>query len=221
MVVTARALFRELQAKGPALILGVANEKSFQGFVRVLGFRSLGRLSLTLHPPGSCLSVECAAGAGGRTPRSWPGALPGLECRLCRSGLEARSRFGCATVGCRWTRYSPAACPGRRPRPAGAVPAGALGSPLVRVLRGASRGRNPRSRAAPAQPAGVHRPGRRRSWPARTRSPDISPAAASSCSISTSCDVAHGVILRRCRVSPGRTPDAAFLRSFGPGLPAW
>jgi hypothetical protein len=53
MVATGRALFRQLQAEGPAIILGVANENSFQGFVRVLGFRSLGRLSLTLHPPST------------------------------------------------------------------------------------------------------------------------------------------------------------------------
>lgn len=58
MVATARALFRQLQAEGPALILGVANEKSFQGFVRVLGFRSLGRLSLTLHPPATLPSIS-------------------------------------------------------------------------------------------------------------------------------------------------------------------
>jgi hypothetical protein len=51
MVATARALFRELQREGPALLLGVANEKSYQGFVRMLGFRSLGRLSLTFHAP--------------------------------------------------------------------------------------------------------------------------------------------------------------------------
>jgi hypothetical protein len=53
MVATGRALFRQLQAEGPAIILGVANENSFQGFVRVLGFRSLGRLSLTVHPPST------------------------------------------------------------------------------------------------------------------------------------------------------------------------
>jgi hypothetical protein len=52
MVATARALFRGLLQEGPALILGVANENSYQGFVRMLGFTSLGRLSLTLHPPG-------------------------------------------------------------------------------------------------------------------------------------------------------------------------
>jgi hypothetical protein len=53
MVATSRALFRELQAEGPTIILGVANEKSFQGFVRVLGFRSLGKLTLSFHPPGT------------------------------------------------------------------------------------------------------------------------------------------------------------------------
>ena len=53
MVVTARALFRALQSEGPTLVLGVANENSYQGFVRMLGFRSLGRLSLTAHLPGT------------------------------------------------------------------------------------------------------------------------------------------------------------------------
>ena len=57
MVVTARALFRQMQAEGPGVILGVANEKSFQGFVRVLGFRSLGRLTLTFHAPSTLPSV--------------------------------------------------------------------------------------------------------------------------------------------------------------------
>jgi hypothetical protein len=53
MVATGRALFRQLQAEGLTVILGVANENSFQGFVRMLGFRSLGRLSLTLHLPST------------------------------------------------------------------------------------------------------------------------------------------------------------------------
>jgi hypothetical protein len=53
MVGTGRALFRQLQAEGPTLVLGVANENSFQGFVRMLRFRPLGRLGLTLHPPST------------------------------------------------------------------------------------------------------------------------------------------------------------------------
>jgi hypothetical protein len=53
MVATGRALFRQLEAEGPSLVLGVANENSFQGFVRMLGFRSLGRLALTAHLPGT------------------------------------------------------------------------------------------------------------------------------------------------------------------------
>jgi hypothetical protein len=52
MVATARALFQELRREGPSLVLGVANENSFAGFVRMLGFQSLGRLSLTFHAPG-------------------------------------------------------------------------------------------------------------------------------------------------------------------------
>ncbi len=58
MVATARALFRELQNDGPAVVLGVANEKSFQGFVRMLGFHHLGRLSLTFHAPGTVPSIS-------------------------------------------------------------------------------------------------------------------------------------------------------------------
>lgn len=57
MVATARALFRELERLGPALVLGVANENSFPAYVRMLGFRSLGRLSLTLHAPGTLPAV--------------------------------------------------------------------------------------------------------------------------------------------------------------------
>jgi hypothetical protein len=53
MVATARTLFRQVQAEGPALLFGVGNENSFQGLVRMLGFRSLGRLSLTFHAPGT------------------------------------------------------------------------------------------------------------------------------------------------------------------------
>jgi len=52
MVATTRALFRQIEGEGPALLLGVTNEKSFQGFVRMLKFASLGRLVLTVHPPG-------------------------------------------------------------------------------------------------------------------------------------------------------------------------
>jgi hypothetical protein len=58
MVATARLLFRKLQEEGPALVLGVANEKSFQGFVRMLGFRHLGRLSLTFHAPGTLPAIS-------------------------------------------------------------------------------------------------------------------------------------------------------------------
>jgi hypothetical protein len=52
MVATGRALFRQLSADGPVIVLGVANENSYQGFVKLLGFRSLGRLLLTAYPPG-------------------------------------------------------------------------------------------------------------------------------------------------------------------------
>lgn len=79
MVATARALFRRLQEEGPALVLGVANENSFQGFVRMLGFRSLGRLSLTVHPPGT-LPVINAPRALAPDPAhlAWRAARPGV-----------------------------------------------------------------------------------------------------------------------------------------------
>ena len=80
MVATARALFRGLQEEeGPALVLGVANENSFQGFVRMLGFRHLGRLSLTLHVPGTLPAIT-APRALAQDPihLAWRAARPGM-----------------------------------------------------------------------------------------------------------------------------------------------
>jgi hypothetical protein len=51
MVATARALFRHLESLHPAVVLGVANENSFVGFRRLLGFLPLGRLQLRFFPP--------------------------------------------------------------------------------------------------------------------------------------------------------------------------
>ena len=51
MVATARALCQHLGSLSPALVFGVANEKSFSGYTRLTGFRSLGRLTLRLHAP--------------------------------------------------------------------------------------------------------------------------------------------------------------------------
>jgi hypothetical protein len=51
MVATARALLVHLEALHPALVLGVANEKSFIGFSQLLGFQPLGRLQLRFFPP--------------------------------------------------------------------------------------------------------------------------------------------------------------------------
>jgi hypothetical protein len=51
MVATARALFRHLESLHPALVLGVANENSFIGFSRLLGFLPLGRLQLRFFAP--------------------------------------------------------------------------------------------------------------------------------------------------------------------------
>jgi hypothetical protein len=81
MVATARALFRKLQEEGPALILGVANENSYQGFVRMLGFRSLGRLSLSAHLPGTWPSVS--------TPRALTLDPAHLRWRVGRPGVAA------------------------------------------------------------------------------------------------------------------------------------
>lgn len=58
MVSTARALFRALEARGPALVLGVANENSFEGFRRLLGFHALGALDLRFYPPGALPEAE-------------------------------------------------------------------------------------------------------------------------------------------------------------------
>ncbi|MEA2725005.1 MAG: hypothetical protein QOH59_2776 [Gemmatimonadales bacterium] len=92
MVATARALFRQLQGEGPSLILGVANENSFQGFVRMLGFRSLGRLSLTVHAPGTVPAI--------RVPRALAHTVEQLAWRASRPGVAAyaNSRSGALTV---------------------------------------------------------------------------------------------------------------------------
>jgi hypothetical protein len=81
MVATARALFRQLQQEGPTVVLGVANENSFQGFVRMLGFRSLGRLSLAAHLPGTWPAVG--------TPRALAVSPAHLAWRTGRPGVPA------------------------------------------------------------------------------------------------------------------------------------
>jgi hypothetical protein len=79
MVATTRALYRRVQADGPALVLGVANERSSQGFVRVLGFRSLGQLSLTVHPPGTLPVIEAPrALAHNPAHLAWRASRPGV-----------------------------------------------------------------------------------------------------------------------------------------------
>lgn len=79
MVATGRALFRQLQSEGPALVLGVANENSFLGFIRMLGFRSLGQLSLTFHAPGSLPAVDAPrALAHDPLHLAWRSARPGV-----------------------------------------------------------------------------------------------------------------------------------------------
>ena len=95
MVATTRALFRRLQPDGPSLVLGVANENSAAGFVRMLGFRPLGKLSLTVHPPGSLPRVE-APRALGVTPEhlAWRAARPGVTAYgdVARGALTVRLR---------------------------------------------------------------------------------------------------------------------------------
>ncbi|HEX2638586.1 MAG TPA: hypothetical protein VHL81_15730 [Gemmatimonadales bacterium] len=87
MVATGRALFRQLQAEGPTLVLGVANENSFQGFVRMLGFRSLGRLSLTMHVPGSLPGVSAPrALADNARHLAWRTGRPGLRVAVDQAG---------------------------------------------------------------------------------------------------------------------------------------
>ncbi len=81
MVATARALFRALQEEGPVLILGVANENSYQGFVRMLGFRALGRLSLSALVPGTWPVVS--------TPRALALDPAHLKWRTGRPGVRA------------------------------------------------------------------------------------------------------------------------------------
>jgi len=96
MVATARALFRQLQSEGPTLLLGVANEKSFQGFVRMLGFRALGRLALTMHGPGRLPIVS--------TPRALATDQAHLAWRAARPGaaVHGHPRGGALTVRLRY-----------------------------------------------------------------------------------------------------------------------
>ena len=86
MVATTRALFRQIEAEGPALLLGVTNEKSFHGFVRMLGFRSLGRLLLTVQPPGVLPQTE--------TPRALSTNIRQLTWRTQRPGVRAFAHPG-------------------------------------------------------------------------------------------------------------------------------
>jgi hypothetical protein len=81
MVATARALFRQLQTEGPTLILGVANENSFRGYVPMLGFQSLGRLALILHPPGVAPVINA--------PRALTTDAAYLAWRVARPGVQS------------------------------------------------------------------------------------------------------------------------------------
>jgi hypothetical protein len=81
MVATARALFRQLQTEGPTVVLGVANENSVRGYVPMLGFQSLGRLALILHPPGFAPVIDA--------PRALATDAAYLAWRVARPGVKA------------------------------------------------------------------------------------------------------------------------------------
>ena len=79
MVATTRALYRHVQADGRVLILGVANENAAQGFVKLLGFRSLGPLSLTVHAPGMLPSIAAPRALADHQPQlAWRASRPGV-----------------------------------------------------------------------------------------------------------------------------------------------
>ena len=85
MVATARALFRHLEEAGPAIVLGVGNENSARGLVRLLGFRPLGPLRLRVHAPWGLPRV-LAPRALAPDPAwwRWRTARPGAEVRAIR-----------------------------------------------------------------------------------------------------------------------------------------
>jgi hypothetical protein len=79
MVATTRALYRALPSDGPTLVVGITNENSAMGFVRVLGFRSLGRLSLTVHAPGTWPVLHAPrALAANAAHLAWRASRPGV-----------------------------------------------------------------------------------------------------------------------------------------------
>ena len=95
MVATTRALYRAMLADGPALVVGVANEKSSQGFVRMLGFQSLGRLSLTVHAPGTLPSIPAPRALAAHPAHlAWRTARPGVATYgdAARGALTVRLR---------------------------------------------------------------------------------------------------------------------------------
>jgi hypothetical protein len=126
-VATGRALFRQLQAEGRTLVLGVANENSFQGFVRMLGFRALGRLSLTIHLPGTLPQVGTArALADDATYLAWRTSRPGLRVAVDPDGgaITVRLRHHGLPLDAVLTTALPRNLAGglRLPRAAGWVP---------------------------------------------------------------------------------------------------
>jgi hypothetical protein len=81
MIATTRALYRHMQADGRVLVLGVTNENSEQGFVKMLGFRSLGPLSLSAYLPGMVPRVPTLrALTHSDAQLAWRTSRPGVAC---------------------------------------------------------------------------------------------------------------------------------------------
>jgi hypothetical protein len=95
MVATTRALYKSLQSDGRVLILGVANENSAQGFVKMLAFRQLGALSLTVHAPNTLPAIDVPrALAADAAQVAWRAARPGVAASVdpSRGAVLARLR---------------------------------------------------------------------------------------------------------------------------------
>ena len=127
MVATARALFRQLQREDLTLILGVANENSFRGYVPMLGFRSLGRLSLTFHAPGTLPDIKAPRALTCNPAQlAWRAARPGLTTYgdSARGALMVRLRHRGVPLDAVLSTGLPADVVGRLglPRPAWWVP---------------------------------------------------------------------------------------------------
>jgi hypothetical protein len=93
MIATARPLLRAIETEGAAIVLGVANENSATGFIRLLAFRPLGRLHLRFHAPWSL--PRAAAPRALRAEAAW------LRWRVSRPGAEVFAPRGRGALFCR------------------------------------------------------------------------------------------------------------------------